>query len=90
MDFEEILQIMTPEVHEGLRSAVETGRWPDGVRLSREQRELCMQAVIAWDARHLPPEDRVGHIDRGSKAEGELCGDGGEPEVIRIIRDRGH
>jgi uncharacterized protein YeaC (DUF1315 family) len=90
MDFEEILQIMTPEVHEGLRSAVETGRWPDGARLSREQRELCMQAVIAWDARHLPPEDRVGHIDRGSKAEGELCDDGGEPEVIRIIRDRGH
>jgi uncharacterized protein YeaC (DUF1315 family) len=55
-----------------------------------EQRELCMQAVIAWEARHLPPEDRVGHIDRGSKAVGEVCASPSEPEVIRIIRDRGH
>ncbi len=90
MDFENILQMMTPEVHEGLRSAVEIGRWPDGTRLSPDQRELCMQAVIAWEARNLPPEDRVGHIDRGSKAEGELCATPAEPEVIRIIRDRGH
>ena len=90
MDFENILEMMTPDVHEGLRTAVEIGRWADGTRLSSEQRALCMQAVIAWEARHLPPEDRVGHIDRGSKAEGELCASPAEPEVIRIIRDRGH
>jgi len=90
MDVESILQMMTPEVHEGLRAAVEIGRWPDGTRLSVEHRELCMQAVIAWEARHLPPEDRVGHIDRGSKAVGEVCASPSEPEVIRIIRDRGH
>lgn len=91
MDFESILGMMTPDVHAGLRTAVEIGRWPDGTRLSVEQRELCMQAVIAWEARNLSPEDRVGHIDRGSKSEGELCATpDDEPAVIRIIRDRGH
>ena len=90
MDFDSILEIMTPEVHAGLRSAVEIGRWPDGMRLDAEQRALCMQAVIAWEAKHLPPEERAGHIDMGSKAVGEHCAAPAEPEVIRIIRDRGH
>lgn len=90
MDLEEILSIVTPEVHDGLRQAVELGKWPDGTRLSRQQRELCMQAVIAWESRHLPPDQRTGHIDRGSKSEGERCATpSAEPEVIRLIRDRG-
>ena len=61
-----------------------------GTRLEAGQRELCMQAVIAWEARHLPPDERVGHIDRGSKSGGDRCATPAEPEVIRIIRDRGH
>lgn len=91
MDLEDILRIVTPEVHEGLRQAVEIGKWPDGTPLLREQRELCMQALIAWEARNLPAEQRIGHIDRGSKSEGERCATpSDEPEVIRIIRDRGN
>ena len=90
MDLEDILRVVTPEVHDSLRQAVEIGKWPDGAALSREQRELCMQALIAWEARNLPPEQRIGHIDRGSKSEGERCATpSAEPEVIRIVRDRG-
>lgn len=90
MDLDSILQLVTPEVHAGLRTAVEIGKWADGTMLTREQRELCLQALIAWEARHLQPEERVGHIDRGSKAEGETCATPhDEPEIIRIIRDRG-
>lgn len=85
---DDILNMITPEVHANLKRAVEIGKWPDGTALSREQREQCMQAVIAWETRNeLPQEQRTGYIDRGHKAEGELCGD--EPEVIRIVRDRG-
>ena len=85
MDFKDILQLLTPEVHETLKRAVEIGKWTDGSVLSREQRELCLQAVIAYDARHLAAEERSGYIDRGSKQG--LCDD--EPAVIRIVRDRG-
>jgi hypothetical protein len=87
MQFNEILQLVTPEVHAGLRRAVELGKWPDGTVLSREQRELCLQALIAWEARALAPEERAGFIDRGHKAAGERCAD--EPAVVRIVRDRG-
>ena len=54
MDFNAILEMITPEVHGSLRRAVEIGKWADGVALTREQRELCLQAVIAWEARHAP------------------------------------
>ena len=91
MDFHDILQMITPEVHQSLKRAVEIGKWADGVALTREQRELCMQAVIAWEARNLESVERTGYIDRGSKAEGEVCGTHAEaePEVIRIVRDSG-
>jgi uncharacterized protein YeaC (DUF1315 family) len=74
MDYQQLIESMTPEVYQSLRRAVELGRWPDGSRLSSEQRQECLQAVIAWGERHLPPEQRVGFIDRGRKA-GEICDD---------------
>jgi uncharacterized protein YeaC (DUF1315 family) len=75
MDFLALIDSITPEIHERLRRAVEIGRWPDGTRLTHEQKELTLQAVIAYEARHLDETERVGYIDRGSKAEGEMCSD---------------
>ena len=34
-----------------------------------------MQAVIAWELKNLPEEQRSGYIDRGTKEEGEQCDD---------------
>ncbi len=62
MDFQQLLQSITPDTYAALRRAVELGKWPNGDRLTREQRELCMQAVIAYDARNKPEAERVGHI----------------------------
>lgn len=90
MDLDTILQYVTPEVHAGLMRAVETGRWADGTPLTQEQRASCLQAVIAFEARELPPEQRTGFIDRGSKAGGGRCATpADEPTVVRIVRDRG-
>jgi len=75
MQIDEIINAITPEAYRNLKRAVELGKWPDGVRLSKDQREQCMQAVIAYDAKHLPESERVGHIDRGVKEEGEVCDD---------------
>ena len=47
--FEELLSTITPEVHAKLKQAIELGRWENGDRLSKEQVELCMQAVIAYE-----------------------------------------
>ncbi len=71
---ERMLEALTPDVVDRLRLAVEIGKWPDGRRLSQEQRETCMQAVLAWEMRHLPEEQRTGYIDKGEK-DGEACDD---------------
>lgn len=61
---EALLAGMTPEIHQNLKNAIELGKWPTGERLTKAQLELCLQAVIAWDVRHLPEKARVAYIDR--------------------------
>ena len=60
-----MIETMSPEIYRSLRQSLEIGRWPDGSVMTPEQRENALQAVIAWGERHLPPTERVGHIDRG-------------------------
>ncbi len=67
-----MLQVLNPEIVDRLRKAVELGKWPDGQRLTREQVSTCLQAVIAWEAKHLPEQERSGYIAKEEK-EGEVC-----------------
>lgn len=43
---------MTPEIYQRLVSAVETGKWADGVALTSEQKENSLQLVLLWQAKH--------------------------------------
>lgn len=52
MDIEQIISSMTPEVYQRLATAVELGKWPDGVALTPEQKENSLQLVMLWQARH--------------------------------------
>ena len=80
MDYQQMIESLTPELYRSLKRAVEVGRWPDGSRLTPEQREHAMQAIIAWGERHLDATERVGYIDKGRKA-GDTCG---EPEEMPL------
>ncbi len=70
--FEELLSSITPEVHSKLKQAIELGRWENGDRLSKEQVELCMQAVIVYDEIHLSDEEKIGYIDRSKLQAKEM------------------
>lgn len=63
MDVKQLLSSLTPEIYQNLKRAVELGKWPDGNRLSPEQRQLCMQAMIAYEQKNLPPEQQTGFIE---------------------------
>lgn len=52
MDIEQIIASMTPELYQRLATAVELGKWPDGVALTPEQKENSMQLVMLWQARN--------------------------------------
>jgi len=58
-----LVDSITPEIHENLKTAVETGRWGNGDKLTPEQVANSLQAIIAYEARNLSEEQRVGYID---------------------------
>ena len=62
MNIPSLLANLTPDIYQKLKRAVELGKWPDSNSLSSEQRQLCMQAMIAYEHQHLPPEEHTGYI----------------------------
>lgn len=52
MNVDELVNSLTPEVYQRLATAVELGKWPDGVALTPEQKENTLQLVMLWQARH--------------------------------------
>lgn len=60
--FAEMIENITPDIYESLKLAVEIGKWSDGRKLSPEQRELSLQAMIAWELQNLPEDQRTGYM----------------------------
>jgi uncharacterized protein YeaC (DUF1315 family) len=52
VNVDELVNSLTPEVYQRLATAVELGKWPDGVALTPEQKENSLQLVMLWQARH--------------------------------------
>ncbi|MDU4095463.1 MAG: DUF1315 family protein [Pantoea sp.] len=57
-----IVEAMTPDIYQRPATAVEIGKWPDGVALTEEQKEHCMQLVMLWQAQnnHQPQHMSIG------------------------------
>lgn len=52
MNLDDIINSMMPEVYQRLSTAVELGKWPDGVALTEEQKE---KLPATGDAVASPP-----------------------------------
>ncbi len=63
MDFKTAIQQLTPTMYSDLKRAVALGRWPDGTPLTDQQKQHCMQAVIAYDQLFVAEEERVGFME---------------------------
>jgi uncharacterized protein YeaC (DUF1315 family) len=57
-----MIENITPDIYESLKLAVEIGKWSDGGKLTAEQRELSLQAMIAWEIQNLPEDQRTGYM----------------------------
>ncbi|MFK0087638.1 YeaC family protein [Pseudomonas sp. BJa5] len=60
--FAQMIENITPEIYQSLKLAVELGKWADGRKLTTEQKELSLQAVIAWEMQNLPEDQRTGYM----------------------------
>ena len=66
----ELIESLTPSMVSDLKQAIELGKFPDGRVVSREQKELMIEATILYDALKLPQEERTGFIHRKKQASG--------------------
>jgi uncharacterized protein YeaC (DUF1315 family) len=92
MTYDEIVRIINPEIHCNLKRAIELGKWPNGIALTQEQKEICIRAIIYYESKsNLPDDQRIGFIDTSKKKS--PCGtsdtadnnSGGQIEPVRIV-----
>lgn len=83
--YQQLLETITPEIYQRMKSAVETGKWDNGIALSDEQKSHCMQAIIAWEHKNLSENERTGFIDRTKKTacETDTANNPDEPSPIK-------
>ena len=76
---EQLIDEMSSDVVGSLRLAVELGKWGDGARLNAQQIGFCMQAIILYEAKHLPEQKRVG-FDLSASCKSKVS-----PELTQTI-----
>jgi uncharacterized protein YeaC (DUF1315 family) len=76
---EQLIDGMSSDVVGSLRLAVERGKWGDGARLNPQQIDFCMQAIILYEAKHLPEQKRVG-FDLSASCKSKVS-----PELTQTI-----
>ncbi|SDC05790.1 YeaC family protein [Acinetobacter boissieri] len=69
MNLSAMLDVLDEHIVERLKTAVEIGKWPNGIALTAEQKQICMHAVMAWEHTHLPAQQRTGYIEKPKSAD---------------------
>ncbi|MDT8428205.1 MAG: DUF1315 family protein [Pseudomonadales bacterium] len=82
---QDLLAMMDAETHANLKTAVELGRWGDGSKLSAEQLEYCLQAIIAYEAQNLPEHERVGFIDKSGLQREQCHEPPGSDQAVNLV-----
>lgn len=83
MTFIDMIEKMSPEIYTALKQGVELGRWPNGLVLTPEQREISMEAVLRYEAQsNIPDNQRVGYIEPKKK---KSVADDAKEQPVRIL-----
>ena len=53
MNYSDTVNSLSPHMIEKLKTAIELGRWENGDKLTSEQVESAMQAVMLWEAQNV-------------------------------------
>ena len=57
MDYSQAVGNLNQDVINKLRTAIEIGRWESGDKVTQEQLDTAMQAVMFWQSRHAENSD---------------------------------
>lgn len=84
MRFEDLATQMTPDIYSRLREAVELGRWPNDVVLTKEQKNLCLQAIITYEVNNdVPIEQRTGYVQQSCQSAPDVISSVNVTEEIK-------
>lgn len=64
MTVDELIKAMTPEVFQNMKQSLELSRWPDGRKMDKDQKVLCMEALIRYEEMvDMPADQRIGYME---------------------------
>ncbi len=74
MDIISLVDDMSEEMYLRLKCAAETGKWPEGTVVDKEQKISALQIIMAYQSRHLNTDEILtvgadGHIVDKTKRE---------------------
>ncbi|WP_422451492.1 DUF1315 family protein [Endozoicomonas sp. ALC066] len=82
MQLKDFLAQMTPEIYQNMKQSLELSRWPSGDKLTPDQREGILEALIAWEHDNLPEEERIGYMPVNCKSASRQ--DESETTILRF------
>jgi len=62
MSEQDLLHALDGDIVERFKTAVELGKWPDGRALTDDQKQVCMRAIIFYEHKNTPEEERTGYV----------------------------
>ncbi len=65
MNIDHLVNNITPELYERLKHGAATGRWPEGVKLSNEQKAQTLQLVMLYQAKVEQSNEQFTISDQG-------------------------
>ncbi|NQY33381.1 MAG: DUF1315 family protein [Alteromonadaceae bacterium] len=74
MDLLHLVDNMSDEMYQRLKSAAETGKWPEGTVVDKEQQASALQIIMAYQSRNLNADEMMtigtdGHLVNKTKRE---------------------
>ncbi len=65
MNVKDLVATITPDIYQNLKRSLELGKWPDGNKLTPEQKQHCMDMIILYENHNAVSEqDQTGFINR--------------------------
>ena len=85
MNFDQVATDMSVEVYQQLKTAIEIGRWPDGKKLSDQQKQISLEAILRYEHQHLPADQRTGFLPPKNVATTQhtACSSADEEKTLR-------
>lgn len=78
MDIIQLVDTMSEEMYLRLKCAAETGKWPDGTAVDKEQQLSAVQITMAYQSKHLNSDQTLSIGPKGEmiiKTKSELRAD---------------